>query len=265
MSAVSTSPLSPSSHALDQLFLEHAAASFDKQVYLEAVLQQARWSFSLDEGVLALQLPHEKLQLNVQILGTESAEDRTWLWAWANADSGIKPYLLKSAEQLRHIGHEAGIPELHTPSLPLSAQINAGTLMAIASGVCRAGCAFAVAYPGGVLSMLIKDARYKRSIMHPLSRIARVFPMLLQGQPVSNHRAAYINYLKFYRLKIEEQGNQVTAVMGFRPRAASTVPASGLLDLMTPAPVLLEPHINQKLVAEFDPQNRLAALHELAG
>ena len=256
---------SPVSQGLNELFLQHVAASFDKQIYLEAVLRQARWSFSLDEGVLALQLPHEVLQLTVQILGTESAEDCTWLWAWANAGSGVKPYLLKSAEQLRHLGHERGIVELHTPVLPVSAQVNAGTLTAIASGVCRAGCSFAVPYPGGVLCMLIKDARYKRSIMHPLTRIARVFPLLLQRQPVSNHRQAYINYLKFYRLKVEEQGGQVTAVMGFRPRAASAVPANGVLDMMTPAPVLLEPHTNQKLVAEFDAHDQLLTLHELTG
>jgi|GEM_PF-2724043 len=253
----------PSSPSLTALFLQHAAASFDKQVYLEAVLRQARWSFALDEGVLALQMPHETLQLTVQILGTESAEYRTWLWAWANAGSGIPPYLLKSVEQLRHLGHEAGIDELHIPSLGLSAQINGGTLSAIASGVCRAGCSFAVPYPGGTLFMLIKDARYKRSIMHPLPRIARVFPMFLQQQSVSNQREAYLHYLKFYRLKIEEQGSHVTAVMGFRPRAASIVPASGVLDMMTPAPILLEPHTNQKLVAEFDAHDQLLTLHEL--
>ena len=253
----------PVFQGLNELFLQHVAASFDKQIYLEAVLRQARWSFSLDEGVLALQLPHEVLQLTVQILGTESAVDRTWLWAWANAGSGIQPYLLKSAEQLRHLGIEAGIVELHTPDLPVSAHVNVVTLNAIASGVCRAGCSFTVPYPGGVLSMLIKDTRYKRSIMHPLPRIARVFPLLLQQQPVSNHREAYINYLKFYRLKIEEQGGQVTAVMGFRPRAASAVPANGVLDMMTSAPVLLEPYTNQKLVAEFDAHDQLLTLHEL--
>jgi hypothetical protein len=237
---------------LTRLYLQHGAASHDKQLYLQAMLGKARWSFALDEGVLAFTQPHQELlQLNVQVLGTESAETHTWLWAWANTESGIPLRLLKSAQDLRAFGDREGVPELHTPQLPLSSEVNGGRLAAIACGVARAACFFRVAYPGGLLFMLIKDAKYKRSVMHPLRRIAQVFPRFVAHNEVSDQRAAFIHYLNFYRLKVEEEPKRVTAVLGFRPQAAATVPFNPNLP-----PVLLA-HTNEKLVAEFDNQNQL--------
>ena len=188
------------------------------------MLGKARWSFALDEGVLAFTQPHQApLQLGVQLLGTESAETHTWLWSWANEDSGIPKRLLKSAQDLRAFGEREGVPELHAPQLPLSAQINGGRMAAIACGVVRAACFFRVAYPGGLLFMLIKDATYKRSVMHPLRRIAQVFPRFVAQNEVADQRAAFIHYLQFYRLKVEEERSRVTAVLGFRPQVATPV------------------------------------------
>ena len=245
------------SNALTRLFLQHGAASYDKQLYLQAMLGKARWSFALDEGVLAFVQPHqEPLQLSVQLLGTESAETHTWLWAWANPDSGIHTRLLKSSQDLRAFGEREGVPELHTPQLPLSSQINGGRMAAIACGVARAACFFRVAYPGGLLFMLIKDAAYKRSVMHPLRRIAQVFPRFVAQNEVSDARAAFVSYLQFYRLKVEEDAQRVTAVLGFRP----SVSASVTFNPATP-PVLVT-HTNQKLVAEFDADHKLIHLTE---
>ncbi|NJM40525.1 MAG: hypothetical protein HC853_07035 [Anaerolineae bacterium] len=135
---------------LTRLFLQHGAASYDKQLYLQAMLGKARWSFALEEGVLAFAQPHQELlQLNVQLLGTESAETHTWLWAWANQDSEIPKRLLKSAQDLRAFGEREGLPDFYTPQLPLSSKINGGRMAAIACGVARAACFFRVATPAG--------------------------------------------------------------------------------------------------------------------
>ena len=197
------------SDKLAQLFMQHGAASLDKQIYLEAMLGKARWSFALDEGVLAFRLPHqEPLQLNVQLLGTESADDHSWMWAWNNTTSAIHLRLLKAAQDLRAFGEREDVPELCTPLLTLSSTINGGRIAAVACGVARAACFFRVAYPGGVLFMLIKDARYKRSVLHPLKRIAQVFPRFVAQHAVVDQRFAFISYLKFYRLKVEEHPRQ---------------------------------------------------------
>ncbi|NJM40524.1 MAG: hypothetical protein HC853_07030 [Anaerolineae bacterium] len=109
--------------------------------------------------------------------------------------------------------------------------------------------------------MLIKDARYKRSVMHPLRRIAQAFPRFVAQNEVSDQRTAFISYLNFYRLKVEEEPNRVTAVLGFRPSIAAAVSITP----PTPhTPPVLLAHTNEKLVAEFDDENKILSFCTLS-
>jgi hypothetical protein len=230
------------SDKFNDLFTKHGAASFDKQIYLDVMLGKCGWAFDLDSGVLAFRRPHEEdLQLNVQVLGTESEDSNTWLWGWANA-SGVPDTLLKAAHELKAFGATANIPELTTPELPFSPKVNSQRIAMIASGVLRAGCTFRAKYPHGALHLLIKDPRYKRSVTRPIPRILRVFPMFLSDHYVTNQRAAFISYLNFYRLNVREEDCCVFAAAGTAP--------SALLGASTP----------QQLTAEFDQGNRLINL-----
>jgi hypothetical protein len=225
----------------DTLFLRHGAASFDKQIYLQAQFGKTGWAFDLNSGVLAFRRPHEApLQLAVQVLGTESEEVRTWLWSWAN-ESGVPPTLTASALRLKALGEAEGIRELATPELPITPQVNAQRICLVASGVLRASAYFRAPYPRGALYLLIKDPRYKRSVTRPIRRVVRAFPMFLAKHVVADQRAAFLSYLKFYRLKVTEAGSRVTAT-GSAPR---TLKGAG-------AP--------ERLVAEFDQRNRLVRL-----
>lgn len=216
---------SPASIPFEQLFVRHGAASFDKQIYLQAMLGKSGWSFSLDEGILAFRLPHETLQLSVQLLGSESTAAQTWLWSWANTDSVIPAPLLAAADQLRSLGQTDQIPEFTTEVLSLSPDVNGSRIAAIATGVARAACYFRVAYPGGVLYMLIKDARYKRSVRHPLQRIARIFPLFAPEIRVKKQREAYLHYLTFYRLVIRQEENRIFACSAPLSAEPTAVPA----------------------------------------
>ncbi|MFC1464829.1 MAG: DUF6882 domain-containing protein [Candidatus Brachytrichaceae bacterium NZ_4S206] len=230
------------SQKFEDLFTKHGAASFDKQIYLDAMLGKSSWAFDLNSGVLAFRRPHEEdLQLNVQVLGTESEDSHTWLWGWANP-SGIPDALLKSANELKAFGATAGVPELVTPELPITPEMNPLRIAMIGCGVQRAGCFFRAPYPRGALYLLIKDPRYKRSVTRPIPRILRVFPMFLSDHRVANPRAALLSYLQFYHLDVREEGRRIIATM----KAA----ARSLLGAEAP----------QQLVAEFDEQDRLIAL-----
>lgn len=230
------------SQKFEDLFTKHGAASFDKQIYLDAMLGKSSWAFDLNSGVLAFRRPHEEdLQLNVQVLGTESEDSHTWLWGWANPSS-IPDALLKSANELKAFGATAGVPELVTPELPITPEVNPQRIAMIVCGVQRAGCFFRAPYPRGALYLLIKDPRYKRSVTRPIPRILRVFPMFLSDYHVANQRASLISYLQFYRLDVHEEDQRITATM-------KTVPHT-----------LLNPGAPQQLTAEFDEQDRLIVL-----
>ncbi len=228
------------SSPFNDLFLKHGAAAYDKQIYLQAQFGKVGWAFDLNTGVLAFRRPHEApLQLNVQVLGTESEETKTWLWAWAN-DSAIPPTLTASALQLKQLGESQGIDEFTSPELPITPQINPARLCLMASGILRAGAYFRAPYPGGAAYVLIKDPKYKRSVTKPIQRIAKAFPLFLSKHFVSDQRAAFLHYLKFYRLDVVEQGNDVIA---------SARTSRGVLSLG-----------QQQLVAGFDARNRLVDL-----
>jgi hypothetical protein len=222
------------------LFLRHGAASHDKQIYLQAMLGKAGWAFDLNSGVLAFRRPHEApLQLAVQAIGTESEDTGTWLWSWAN-ESALPPSLVASALQLKRLGEVEGIPEFTTSELKIAPTVNPGRISLVASGVLRASAYFRAPYPRGALYLLIKDPKYKRSVTQPVQRVVKAFPLFLARYFVADQRAAFMHYLRFYRLHVREDGRAVRA---------SSAPAEGLAGRRA-----------QRLVAEFDDANRLAGL-----
>jgi hypothetical protein len=225
----------------DNLFLKHGAAAYDKQIYLQAQFGKTGWGFDLNSGVLAFRPPHEQpLQLSVQVLGTESDDTHTWLWSWAN-DSQIPPDLITSALQLRQLGEVEHIAQFTNPELAITPQVNSACISLVASGILRASAYFRAPYPRGAMYLLIKDPKYKRSVTRPIPRVVKAFPLFLAKHHVADQRAAFMAYLKFYHLKVREEGNAVIAT-GPAPRSLH---GEGEPD---------------QLVAEFDARSRLVSL-----
>jgi hypothetical protein len=224
----------------EELFIKHGAASFDKQIYFDAMYGKARWALDLSTGVLALTRPHEEpVQLFAQVLGTESEDNGTWLWAWANGDQKFSQPLLQSALELRNIGTNDNVAELAAPELSCGRWINGQTLSAVASGLCRAGCTFRAPYPRGALHLIIRDPRFKRPVSQPIPRILRAFPMFLQRYPLRRQREALLHYLDFYRLEIETHDGSVRARAATQSRnSVGLAPANALIAEFSPAGTL---------------------------
>jgi hypothetical protein len=91
-----------------------------KQLHLGELVGKSRWAFD-STGILSFGNNHH---WHAQILGTESYETNTWLWAWANTGSNLPPAVVQSSLQMKRLGEEQSIPELIQPQLPLSADIN---------------------------------------------------------------------------------------------------------------------------------------------
>jgi hypothetical protein len=223
------------------LFLKHGAAAYDKQIYLQAQFGKTGWGFDLNSGVLAFRRPHEgPLQLHVQVLGTESEDTHTWLWSWAN-QSQIPPNLITSALQLKQLGEAERVNELSQAELAITPRLNPARISLVASGILRGGAYFRASYPRGAMYLLIKDPKYKRSVTRPIPRVVKAFPLFLSKHFVADQRTAFMAYLKFYRLRVTEEGNRVIA--------AGSVPRS-----------LRGADTSEQLVAEFDARNRLVSL-----
>lgn len=232
------------------LYTRHAVASFDKQIYLQAMLGGRPWSFDARRGTLIFEDVHDQqLELAVQVLGTESDEDGSWLWAWANEAAGLPQRMLAAASELRALGEAQAIPELRDGEVRFTPELDAGRIAAVASGVCRAGCSFRAPYPGGAIHMLVKDAKFRRFVTRPLPRIRRVFPMFLSDNRVADARAFYLPYLAFYRLTVESGEGRVVARLGSATPLIATFDADhqllrleggdaapGRMDVLRPGP-----------------------------
>jgi len=229
----------------EEMFIKHGAASYDKQIYLQAMYGQAGWSLDLGTGVLAFRKPHEEpQQLYVQVLGTQSDDSGTWLWAWANEAQSFAPHLLAAAEELRAHGVRHGVRELTAGEITCDARTNGDSIAAVASGVCRAGRTFRASYPRGALYLLIRDPRFKRPVSQPAPRIVRAFPLFLKAHLHAAARPALLAYLQFYRMNVEEHGARVRAWSEGAARNAIGAEAA------------------RGLIADFDDAGRLLRIEE---
>jgi hypothetical protein len=75
----------------DDLFAQHVATAMARQVALADLIGERNWSVDLSAGHATF---GDDLRFAIQLLGTESQGDGTWLWAWANAESNLPPALL---------------------------------------------------------------------------------------------------------------------------------------------------------------------------
>jgi hypothetical protein len=192
---------------LNPLFLQHVAASYDKQMALGDLIGGSDWQF--DMGTQSLTFG-AKIRFKIQVIGTESTHSHTWLWAWANEASGIPAPMLRVSEAIRAFGQKNGVREFTQPSFGLSDQANGHILSMIASGLCNGDAYYRGPYDGGALFMLIRDDRYPHQTINPANRVSTLFPQLIATMPVSNHRQAFLHYLEFYLAKISESGMTIT-------------------------------------------------------
>jgi hypothetical protein len=219
---------------IDQLFLQHVAASYDKQMALSDLIGDSNWQFDMDSQTLSF---GSKFHFKIQVLGTESNSSNTWLWGWANEASGIPPSMLKASEELRALGVQEHISELTQAEIPLTDQVNGHNLSMIASGVCNGQAYYRGPYDGGALYMLIRDENYPQQNVLPVIHITTIFPQLISNIEIENHRQAFLAYVQFYAAKINETGDLITAQF----------------------------NDNNRIEAHFMPDNRLERLNVTAG
>ena len=141
-----------SSNTLQAYLEQYALLSLEKQDKLESLIGEHLHELDLDAGTIRF----NELQFPVQVIGTESYNTLTWLWAWADEQEEIPASLTQSAIQLRIWGAEAGIPEFTMPSVDLN-RADGSALAMIAAEVCKASCYYRDGYEGGAAYLLLFD------------------------------------------------------------------------------------------------------------
>ena len=176
---------------LSHLFSLYAASTLDKQrTLMDLIGEKHRWDFDMKSGEIAFNGKHK---FPVQIIGTESHQSNTWLWAWANAESGIPASLLVTATKLKAFGGEHQIDELRSPQIKLG-EVNGALLSTVATGLTRGDAYYRGPYDGGALYVIINAPSLREKIDSSPMRIVSVFTQTISTAPV-DHRKAWKAYL----------------------------------------------------------------------
>ncbi|GAA2610388.1 DUF6882 domain-containing protein [Paractinoplanes durhamensis] len=193
--------------AFDDLFSRNVVSAMARQMALADLLGERDWQVDIPTGSATF---GPDLRFGIQLLGTESHGDGTWLWAWANTGSNLPPTVLHLGGWLREYGQNSGITELTDPTFPLD-RADGHRLALIASGLTGRPY-YRGPYDGGALFFHLEgvppqEVTPERAIT-VLNQSISAFPM--------NHRIAVVSFL-------EQQGWRVEAdetVTGHHPSGA---------------------------------------------
>ena len=191
----------------EEHFAIHAGSSHARQMALADHLGDRSWGLDAHEGILRF---GDDLRFPVQLLGTRADHDDSWMWAWANVESGLPPAVTAVASALRQFGEEHGIEELTEPVFVLGEGLTGHMLAMACSGLAGGKCYYRGPYEGGALFMLLDEV--PAHVTAPVSAQRAVFVLNdLISQFAVDHRMLAINFLRQQAFAVGENPGVVTA------------------------------------------------------
>ncbi|OGW35118.1 MAG: hypothetical protein A2010_04560 [Nitrospirae bacterium GWD2_57_9] len=185
---------------------QYALLSLEKREKLSALIGEHTLDLDLDTGLVRFSGGFE---FPFQVLGTESHNTLTWLWAWAEEQAEVPPDLLESARQMKEWGSLNRIPECTMPSVDLN-RADGLLFSLIASEVCQAGCFYEDSYDGGALFLLLFGQTIEMQAPLDAAGLERQLLHLASSYDL-NHRNALLSYLRAKELLFSEEGPLVSA------------------------------------------------------
>ncbi|TAJ11381.1 hypothetical protein DMA11_17220 [Marinilabiliaceae bacterium JC017] len=187
--------------SFEELLEQNAGLSFEKQMIFGEVIGSSSWQFDMNSGSISF---GDKLVFPVQVIGSLSFNDSSWMWGWANSQSGIPENLLQQANRLRALGEEKQIKELTEGHISVDEGFEHKIGM-ICCGVFKSGSYYCANYGQGTLVVTIDSDIIPSVDNDKHKKILTNFSQLISNIDV-NHKSAFINYLidRGFQLKIEE-------------------------------------------------------------
>jgi hypothetical protein len=216
---------------LKRYFEHYALVSLEKQTRLVSFLGEHVLDLDLDAGTARF----NDVAIPFQVLGTESDNSLTWLWAWADEQTEVQDNLLTSAREMRAWGEKEGLPELTLPSLDLNRAD--GTMLAlIASEVCKANGYYRDPYEGGTLFLLLYGIALDDQLVFDRQGLVRQLVDLASRYDF-NHRNALLSYLRAREIPATEAGDTISAELATGERIVAEFGKAGQLRTINGEPL----------------------------
>lgn len=213
-------------------FERTALLSREKQDDLSRSLGEHTLELDLDAGIARFS---SGLEVPLQVLGTESDNSLTWLWAWADEQTEVPEQLLRSARDLKAWGERHDVEEFTLPSVDLN-RADGNLISLIASDVCGATGFYRDPYEGGALFLLLFGPPSALRMDLDRAGIARHLQDLVSRYDF-DHRSALLAYFRAKQLPMNEAGDTVSAELGNGERIIARFDSSGRLGTMNGEPL----------------------------
>ncbi|WP_405206834.1 DUF6882 domain-containing protein [Aquimarina sp. LLG6339-5] len=205
---------------------QHAGLSFEKQQNFNELTEGLAWNINLNTATLSF----GDIDFPIEVIGSLSFNDYSWMWGWANTKSGIPENLLSSSMDIKKIGEEKQIDEFTKGHFSVEEGFE-HKMGIVASGLLNADAYFCANYGQGTMVLTLTSDRIEKINENRLEKVLTTFPQVISAIDL-NHKEAFKNYLidRSFKLKMSEK--KIEALKN-----------------------------NKVLVAEFDQLNRLKTLN----
>lgn len=189
-----------------ELFSTLAGTATARQIAFAEVLGERGWAVDLETGTATF---GDELTYPIQLIGTESYLNDSWLWAWANPSS-IPPPLLETARQLREYGQQQKIPELTNSTFGLEVA-DGHRLAMLATGLVRKTCYYRGPYENGALFFLVQGVPIEVFAPVTVERACTVINQVISVFEV-DHRSMAASFLQEQGFALSSTANSLHAV-----------------------------------------------------
>ena len=191
---------------IQELYNQSFLLSMEKQEIFSEMVDGLGWSCDMLEGKLTY---GDDKVFDIQIIGSYSVNEKSWLWAWANTQSGISEKFLQTALAMKSIGEAYQIEDLMMAKKEMDSDPGV-YFSTIASAMLKESCYVPLTYKGLVVYVTVnsKEADSK----------ARTAPALICSHFTNvaanftfPHKYTLFFYLKAKGYEVELPGNNIVA------------------------------------------------------
>ena len=222
----------PTMSSLIDHFEKIALVALEKQDGLFSLLGEYLLDLDIDKGIARFS---DAAAFPYQMLGTESENSLTWLWAWADEQPEVPEELLRSVRELKAWGAKEGVSDFAVPSLDLN-RADGTMISMIASMICAASGYYRDPYDGGSLFILLYGADSGRPVVYDRAGLIGALSEL-RSRYDFDHRKALCSYFRMKDLPFTESGDTVNAELAGGERLIALFDHAGQLTALNGEPL----------------------------
>ena len=144
------------------------------------VTDKLKWNVSISDNQFSLLTQDDQpvAVSTLQLIGSESYSDQTWLWAWSNLQSSFPPEQLMGIDLVREHARTNEIPEFATTGpIPLQDPMHSSRLALASAGYLEGYCLFGCPIEDGRLFIAVMEDlgldRTPRTVQIVMDTLAR--------------------------------------------------------------------------------------------